>query len=486
MHNKNMRSNFASLCALLLAVAVGTAPARAGDAPPPNIIHIIVDDLGWNDVGFHGSEIRTPAIDRLAGESVVLDRFYVAPICSPTRAGVLTGRYPFRFGIWGGVVSPLERHGMPPAEQTAPELLAAAGYRHRALLGKWHLGLASTMFHPLRHGFTQFYGHYNGAIDYFRRERFGQLDWHRDYDSAHEDGYSTDLLGAAAAEFIDARAGESPFYLVVAFNAPHSPLQATRAALDRNGFDPAGPRAPNRDRAVAQREHAPNYGRGGKGNTIRQTYAAMVSTLDDNVDRILQAVERNGVADNTLVILHSDNGGIPAHGGSNKPLRGTKFTTWEGGVRVVAMLRWPAQLEGGSKYESVAGYIDVLPTLLAAAGQELPANLDGINLLPYLQGQQPPPDRAILLGADAVVSDRWKLKDGEAFDLQSDPHETAPVADPPAEAIAQLQTQRDEFATLSGPKTASRLPLPENWPPREWKLPEEPQTPAASSGGNGR
>lgn len=457
-------------------VANAVEPAR------PNIIHIIADDLGWNDVGFHGSEIKTPVIDRLASESVVLDRFYVTPICSPTRAGVLTGRYPFRFGIWGGVVSPTRRHGLPPAESTAAELLAQCGYENRGMFGKWHLGLSSTMFHPLNHGFTHFYGHYNGAIDYFSRKRFGELDWHRNFDSVHEDGYSTDLVGKAAAEFIETHAGESPFYTVVAFNAPHSPIQAKRPDLDKYGFDPAGKRAPNTDSNIAKREKAPDYGESGKGNTVRQTFAAMVSSLDDNVGRILEAVECKGIRKNTVVIFHSDNGGIPTHGGSNTPLRGNKFTTWEGGVRVVAMIRWPNQLEGGRSFQSVTSYVDLLPTLLAAAGQKIPANLDGVNLLPFLKGEQEPTERAILLGKDAVVSDRWKLKGGDVFDLLDDANETMCVANPPAETLAKLKARLREFSALSGPKTSTRLPLPENWPPPEWRLPEESMVDVSDSG----
>lgn len=442
----------------------------------PNIVHIIVDDLGWNDVGFHGSEIKTPAIDRLAAKSVVLDRFYVTPICSPTRAGVLTGRYPFRFGIWGGVVSPTKRHGLPPSEQTMPELLAKAGYKDRIMLGKWHLGLASTKFHPLNHGFTEFYGHYNGAIDYFSHERFGELDWHRNFDSVHEEGYSTDLIGSAAVNFIEDHDGKSPFYMVIAFNAPHSPIQAKRVDLEANGFDPAGTRAPNTDSNIAKREKALEYGERGKGNTVRQTFAAMVSSLDQNVGRILNALERKDIGSNTIVVFHSDNGGDPRHGGSNKPLRGTKFTTWEGGVRVVAMVRWPSQIHGGSKYESPVAYIDILPTLAAAAHVTDVPEVDGINLLPYLKNNLPTPARSLLLGKDTIVSGRWKLKDGEFFDLRDDPSESSAVDKPPSEVATRLRSSLGRFSAIRGVRTETALPRPEAWPPMQWKLPEEPLT----------
>ncbi|MEN1681804.1 MAG: sulfatase-like hydrolase/transferase [Planctomycetota bacterium] len=459
-------------CSLAL-VALGFAGANAAEGRPPNIVHIIADDLGWNDVGFHGSEIETPALDRLAAESMVLNRFYVTPICSPTRAGVLAGRYPFRFGIWGGVVSPQKRHGLPPREVTTPEWLEPVGYRHRGLLGKWHLGLSSTRFHPLRHGFTEFYGHYNGAIDYFTRERHGQLDWHRGYASAYEEGYSTDLLGEEAVRFIERNGADGPFYLFVAFNAPHSPIQATGSDLAANGFDADGPRAANTDAGVARREGAPGYGERGKGNTVRQTFAAMTMAMDRNVGRILDALKAEGLFDDTLVIFHSDNGGTPKHGGNNRPLRGNKHTTWEGGVRVVALLRYPDRLPAGA-YDGLTCYLDLLPTLSAAAGAPDPQGVDGINMMPFLESATLPPDRRLILGRDAVVSQRWKLVRGELFDLNSDPGEKRDLAKQHPEIVARLQAELERFDTLAGDPSESALPTPDVWPPVEWRLPEEP------------
>ncbi|WP_047817580.1 arylsulfatase B [Rhodopirellula islandica] len=463
-----------------LAVTLGVLMAGADVSAEPNdeiqsphIIHIVADDLGWNDVGFHGSDIRTPNIDRLASESVILNRFYVTPICSPTRAGVLTGLYPFRFGMWGGVVSPTKRHGLPPELETIPERLSKLGYEHRAMFGKWHLGLASTLFHPLRHGMTEFYGHYNGAIDYFRRERFAELDWHRDHDSVQEEGYSTDLIGDAVVDFIDRNANGGPVYAYVAFNAPHSPLQAKRSDLDAYGFDPDGKLAPNTDRKIAKRENALNYGDRGKGNSIRQTFAAMTTAMDRQIGRILDAIDRNGMRENTLVVFHSDNGADPKHGGSNEPLRGNKFTTWEGGVRVVAVMRWPAVLPAAAKFDSVASYVDLWPTMVAAAGGSPPGQLDGVNLLPWLTGKAPRQERMILLDASTVVSDRWKWKDGELFDLQRDPNETQSVEDPDRDVVRGLEESSKRFASLVGPAFESQLPVPERWPPRDWKLPEE-------------
>lgn len=457
---------------LILVYALASITAVAG-ANPPHIIHIVADDLGWNDVGYHGGDIKTPTIDRLASESMVLDRFYVTPVCSPTRAGLLTGRYPFRFGIWGGVVSPTKRHGLPPSETTLPEILSKAGYQQRIMLGKWHLGLASTKFHPLNHGFTKFYGHYNGAIDYFSRKRFGELDWHHDFESVHEQGYSTDLIANAAIKYIEQIQKDSPLYMYIAFNAPHSPIQAKRSDLISAGFDPNGPRALNTDRGISKREKAPAYGEGGKGNTVRQTFTAMVSSLDQNVGRILDVIERKGIEENTIVIFHSDNGGVPKHGGDNHPLRGNKFTTWEGGVRVVGMIRWPLKLQGGTTFKSLAAYVDILPTLAAAAGLEVPSGVDGLNLLPYLEGTHLPTNRSLLLDGKTVVTDRWKLKDGSFFNLQEDPEEAHPIKYPPKPIISRLRNDLGQFEQLTGPAHSTLLPKPKNWPPVEWVLPHE-------------
>lgn len=437
----------------------------------PNIVHIIADDLGWGDVGFHGGDIDTPNLDRLARESVELNRFYVSPICSPTRAGALTGRYPFRYGIWGGVCNPTSRHGLPPHETTIPEMLAKAGYTERMLLGKWHLGLASTMFDPLNHGFTQFYGHYNGAIDYFSRERAGQLDWHRNREAANEEGYSTDLLGQEAVRLIGETQG--PFYLLIAFNAPHSPLQATEDDLASVGFDPAGPRAPNTDAGLARREQAPNYGEEGRGNTVRQTYAAMVRGLDRNVGLVLDAIESSGQAENTIVIFHSDNGGDPRHGGRNNPLRGKKFTTWEGGVRVVATIRWPGRMKGGKRFTEPLAYIDLLPTLADATGQAVPADVDGISFLPALFDATPLPERTLLLGEDTVVSGPWKLIGEELFNVADDPNEQKDFAAKRPKITARLRSELARFHELKGQKFESALPKPDQWPPAEWMLPVE-------------
>jgi arylsulfatase B len=199
----------------------------------------------------------------------------------------------------------------------------------------------------------------------------------------------------------------------------------------------------------------------------------MVSSLDQNIGRILDVIERKGMGKNTIVIFHSDNGGVPNHGGDNHPLRGNKFTTWEGGVRVVGMIRWPLKLQGGTTFKSVAAYVDILPTLAAAAGLKVPSGVDGLNLLPYLEDAQLPPNRSLLLDEKTVVTDRWKLKDGSFFNLQKDPKEAHPIKQPPELIASRLRQDLSQFKQLIGPAHLTLLSMPKSWPPAEWALPHE-------------
>ena len=231
---------------LLAACADGGAagdpdstPAAAPD-PLPNIVLIVPDDLGRHDVSFHGGDIATPNIDRIAAEGVLIERFYSAPVCSPTRAGLMTGRYPIRFGLMRAVIAPWRDYGLDTSEVTLPEVLARAGYEHRGIFGKWRLGHFDRKYHPLRRGFTEFVGH-NTAVDYFTKEREGERDWSHDYESADEEGYVTDLLAEHSVRFVEAHAGdETPFFLYVPFSAPHSPAAWTRRPSRTAGRPLAG------------------------------------------------------------------------------------------------------------------------------------------------------------------------------------------------------------------------------------------------------
>lgn len=366
----------------------------------PNIILIVADDMGWGDVGFHGSKIQTPNIDQLAKDGIVLDRFYVSPICSPTRAGLMTGRYPDRYGLRDNVIAPWIQFGIDTSEQFLPQLLATAGYKNRAAIGKWHLGHYERKYLPLNRGFTHFYGHYNGAIDYFTHEREGELDWHNDWNTSYDKGYSTDLISEEAAKCIKQYKKDGPFFLYVAYNAPHGPLQAKEEDLRLYGYDP---NKPTFGEANGKKEQ-------GRGNTRWQTYAAMVTCMDRGIGQILKTLKEEGIENNTLVIFHSDNGPETNLGGSSGPLKGKKFQEWEGGVRVPAVIKWPQGLKGGWVSDQLCGYVDILPTLCAVAGvkEKTVKPLDGVNILPALT-QKKKISREFYLGHGSIIVDDWKL-----------------------------------------------------------------------------
>ena len=385
-----MAMRYASLFSLLLAAA-----CSGGDPQPqaakPNIVILLADDLGWTDVGFHGGNIPTPNIDRIAAEGAQLNRYYVAPVCSPTRAGLMTGRYPIRFGAMRAVYPPWRDGGMDTSETTMADVLATAGYERRGVFGKWHLGHGGLQYHPLRRGFTEFYGHYNGAIDYFTHEREGELDWHAGYESNYDEGYSTDLIAAAAVRFIAKQAaGDAPFLCYVPFNAVHSPFQAQEedlplyadlAAAEGNWTGAAQVNAP----AGAARRLA-----------NRRILGAMTHALDRGVGRILDALDEAGIAASTFVLFSSDNGGVGGVG-ENAPLRGAKASVFEGGIRVAAAARWPGKIAAGSVIDAPLANIDVLPTVMRLAGVADSGGkpLDGLDILDVLTGERQSLDREL-------------------------------------------------------------------------------------------
>ena len=488
--------HFRTLLAVLAVLSGLTARVSAEDSKP-NIVLIVADDLGWADVSFHGEEIQTPGIDRLVKEGAELRRFYVCPVCSPTRAGLMTGRYPIRFGLMRAVVPPWRKGGLDTSELTLPQALAGAGYRHRGIFGKWHLGHSSIEYHPLRRGFTEFVGHYNGAIDYFTHEREGELDWHRGYKSNHDSGYSTDLITGAAVAFIERHAGDdAPFFCYVPFNAPHSPLQAKREDLEayKHLAEKGSTKGNQRKRRQGR-----GYGQRGRGDSARQTLAAMISCLDRGVGRILDTLDRKGIAEKTIVWFFSDNGGTGT--GDNRPLRAGKGTVFEGGVRVAAALRWPGRVPAGSKVTAPLAYIDVLPTLLRTAGVEDHGGkpLDGIDVTELLTGEKTSVERDLYsyIGQQGEAQEKialwepeWKLvvtgrkitaDDADPsdrriflFKIREDPHEKNDVAAAHADVVERMMGKLKRFRALQ-PKSAVppyRDRDRDFRPPREWKIPD--------------
>lgn len=364
------------------ATADASAPAKR-----PNIVLILSDDQGWADVGFHGSEIKTPCLDRLAASGARLEQFYVQPVCSPTRAALMTGRYPMRYGLQVGVVRPWAQYGLPLEERTLAQALKEAGYE-TAICGKWHLGHFRRDYLPTRRGFDHQYGHYNGALDYFTHQRDGGHDWHRDDQASYDKGYSTFLLADEAVRLIRRHDTAKPLFLYVPFNAVHSPHQVP-------------------PKYVQPYAHL---------KEPRRTYAGMVTAMDEAIGRVLAALDEKQMRRNTLILFSSDNGGpAPGRVTSNGPYRGGKGTLYEGGVRVVALAAWDGHIKPGTVVDQPLHIVDWYPTLLKLAGasleQKLP--LDGRDAWPTIAGGKPSPHEEILFNAapasGAILVGSWKL-----------------------------------------------------------------------------
>lgn len=437
----------------------------------PNILIIIADDLGWNDVGYHGSDIRTPGIDKLAEEGIQLSRFYTCPVCSPTRAGIMTGKYPNRFGMRYGVCSPRTINGLPPEEKTIAEYLEENGYINRAAFGKWHLGHSSSKYHPLNQGFTYFYGHYNGAIDYFTHKRDAELDWHRNFASVFEEGYSTDLVGSDVIRFISEKSGEGPFFAYVAFNAPHSPMQAKEQDLLEYGYDPKKETEDYAVGGMAGNEREKEiYGMQGRGNNLRQTFSGMVTDLDRQIGNILDYLKENNLYDNTIVWFLSDNGGVNVFGGDNTPLRGQKHTEWEGGVRTVSIVKPDFNFQT-KQIDQVVSYIDIFPTITAMInGADVGISFDGSDVSTAFKGKKLK-KRYLFLGNNALVSDEWKLVQEQLFKIDSDYTESKNVVDKYPEKYELLKEVVEEFKKI---EQGEYIRQPEGWlPPKNWQMAED-------------
>lgn len=394
-------------------------PALASAAP--NIVFMMADDLGWNDVGYHGSEIKTPNIDALVERGVELDRYYAFPLCSPTRVALMTGRSPIR----QGVDSPIGPNGgLPLDEHLLPQTLRAAGYE-TFMAGKWHLGIERIASHPYRRGFDRSYGHLGAAVDYFTHRWLGGLDWHRNGEVLREEGYSTELITSEALDQLRTRDKSKPMFLYVAFNAPHTPLQATETYLKRY----------------------PNV----EGN--RKLFAAMVSAMDDGVGKILAALEMEGIADDTLVVWVSDNGGGIRAGASNEPFRGGKGSAFEGGIRVPGTVRWNGVLTAGSKLEQQFSAHDWFPTLTSAVGVE-PQNVkpfDGVDMWPALEDGTAVARAETVIGVDgnyAIFRDGWKLVEFTPRNSDQTTMHLYRIEDDPSEEHDLIEVKPDLAAEL--------------------------------------
>lgn len=433
---------------LLLSPGWSAAHASAGKpdpaAAPPHIVYIVSDDQGWKDVGFHGSDIRTPNLDELARGGVQLGQFYAQPMCTPSRAALLTGRYPHRYGLQTLVIPSAGRYGLPTDEWLLPQALRSAGYR-TAIVGKWHLGHADRKYWPMQRGFDSQYGPLLGEIDYFTHSAHGTRDWFRNEQPVVESGYATELIGREAVRVIDEHDTSTPLFLYLAFTAPHSPYQAPQAWLDR----------------YADQE-----------DPSRRAYAAMISAMDEQIGEVVRALERRGLREDTLIVFQSDNGGprsakftgevdmskstIPA---DNGPYRGGKASLYEGGTRVAALANWPGRIPSGTVVDQPIHIVDMFPTLSrlagASPGQSRP--LDGFDVWPVLSAGAPSPRTEVVYDVEpfraALRQGDWKLvwqatlpSRTELFDLANDPGEQHDLSATHPDKVATLKARIESLA----------------------------------------
>lgn len=420
----------------------------AADAPKPNIVFLLIDDLGFADCGFNGgTQIKTPNIDRLAKSGTIIDSHYVQPVCSPTRSTLLTGRYPTHTGVYT-IVSPSAPWGLPLAERTLADALRAAGYR-TALTGKWHLGEFEKAYQPNARGFDHQYGHFFGMLDYYTHERMNKLDWYRNGEPLKEEGYTTHLITKEACKVIESGDKSKPLFLYLPFNGVHAPFQ-----VPENYLKPYG--------AL-------------KGN--RQKLAGMLAAVDEAIGRIEDSLKKAGLLENTLIVFSSDNGGPPP--GDNTPFRDYKGTIYEGGTRAAAFATWPGHIPADKHVTQPMHMVDWYPTLIKLAGGSLEQKLpiDGLDVWPMLtKGAASPHDAILSVSTQgparaAVRMGDWKLmvsgnadadggeddgaakakKKGKAaagkyepvalYNLAEDPSETKNLADAQPDRVKAMRTR---------------------------------------------
>jgi len=402
-------------------------------------------------VGFHGSDIKTRHIDQLAATGARLEQFYAQPMCTPTRACLMTGRYPFRYGLQTLVIPSGHTYGLPTNEWLLPQALKEAGYK-TAIIGKWHLGHADPKYWPRQRGFDYQYGPLIGELDYFTHEQHKVVDWYLNNKKLKEKGYTTTLLGNAAVKLISEHAAATPLYLYLTFNAPHTPYQAPQEYLDhyKHITDPS-----------------------------RRAYAGSITAMDDQIGRVLDALAKKGMRDNTIVIFQSDNGGtrnamfagegdmskikIPC---DNGPYREGKGSLYEGGTRVCALVNWPGHVKVGV-VDGMIHVVDMYPTLarLAGASTAKCKPLDGLDVWPTISEGAASPRTEIVYNVEAfragLRQGDWKLiwraplpSVPELYNIAQDPSEKHNLAAENPDKVAALQKRVNELAA-----TMAKSPL---------------------------
>ena len=421
---------FWGLLGAVLAIPLLAGPVLAQQTSArPNILVFVSDDMGWGQPGFNGgTEVETPNMDRLADEGVKLTQFYVQPVCAPTRASLLTGRYAWKTGM---AVNPDSRKddGLLLDERTIAEALRESSYA-TWLVGKWHAGYWGSERLPLQRGFDHHYGFYDGFIDSYKLVRPWRgwheiLDWHRNGRPVVESGYSTFLLAEEASQLIERHDGSRPFFLYVAFNAPHDPYQAP-------------------PEYIAQFSHLPY-------DLETRKQRAMVKAMDDAIGQVMDALERRGVLDETLVMFLNDNGGESEAGG-NSPYRGLKRSYLEGGIRVPAVMRWPSRITAGSASDALMHVADLFPTFAGLAGADTGGGLplDGLDVWEAIANGAESPREEVVHSLDVIRVGDWKLleEDGEFANGKSSPLQLYNIAEDPYETTNLASSETARVAAL--------------------------------------
>jgi len=400
------------ICALLAVFSLNTAIAQNSSSTKPNVIVIVSDDAGYADFGcYGGKQIPTPNIDAIAKQGVRFTDAYVsASVCAPSRAGILTGRYQQRFGFEHNTSNLVAQGfkisdvGMDPAEQTIGNEMQANGYKTIAI-GKWHQGETQAHF-PLNRGFDEFYGFKGGHRNFFsyKGKRSDELAIYHNNEVVPENQitYLTDMFTDRAISFIS-ESKNKPFFMYLSYNAVHTPMDAKKDLMERFKAIP---------------------------DSGRRAYAALMTSLDDNVGRVIAALKEQNLDKNTLIVFVNDNGGATVNSSDNGPLRGMKGSKWEGGIRVAMLMKWPGHIAGGKTYSKPVSSLDILPTAIAAGNgkQKGSKKLDGVNLLPYLSAvNKKTPHEALYWRrgvAAAMRASNWKLirvkENVLLFDLNKD------------------------------------------------------------------
>lgn len=486
----SLKTYFARAALAVIATSI-LASAQVAASERPNIVVIVADDLGWADVGYHGGNIDTPSLDRLAEQGVQLNRFYTTPICSPTRAALMTGRDPIRLGVAYGVIMPWDNIGVNPAEHFMPESFGAAGYQ-TAMVGKWHLGHAQMTYHPNERGFEHFYGHLHTEVGFYPPfANVGGKDFQVNGVTADDEGYETYLLADEVSRYIRERDAQKPFFIYMPFIAPHTPLDAPAELQEKykdidTDLPPARSNQTDSTRRISKmlmRESA------------RPMYAAVVDGMDQAIGQVLDTLDEEGLSDNTIVLFFSDNGGAAySYGGAdNAPLRGGKGETFEGGIRVVSLMRWPEKLQGGQIFDQVMTVMDVFPTLADAAGVD-PLNtfeFDGSSLWPSIsEGATHSREDMVMFASEIPIygsfkltafDDTWKLVQemeqdqlsttvtNYLFKITDDPNEYNNLAEEHPEIVVSMSHAISEWRALH-PVSGTRSVL---IPPPGWRAPKD-------------